>query len=448
MFSLNILKKRKGDKRLMIPDIAPFPGLRYDPRKTSIKNVVAPPYDVISADLQKKLYNKDSHNVVRLILGNQFPEDTEKNNRYTRAAADLEKWMKEGVLVQDTQPSLYLYEQVYESAGSDGKKVVRVRRGFLAAKRLEEFGKGKVMPHEKTLSGPKVDRLLLTRACRANLSPIFALYSDPEKKAMTLLQNFFHTEPMIDFIDEEGIRQRFWSVQDRELFLQINEILSKKKLFIADGHHRYETAITYRNEIKTQQGNSLDESSSLNYVMMFFSEMSDPGLVILPTHRVLKNWPGFNGDYFKKKLKEIFVFRKEQEEQSLGLLLPPDRDLYFLTLKKEHMISVLADLPEPLRGVDTAILHQVIFKKILGMKEEDEKNLQILSFIKNREEALSFGHHPETNAVFLLNSSKMKILERVVEAGLILPPKTTYFYPKLLSGLVMHPLDPERRVVI
>lgn len=434
----------------MIPNIAPFPGLRYDPKKINIKNVVAPPYDVISADLQKKLYDKDPHNSVRLILGYQFPEDTEKNNRYTRAAEELEKWKEEGVLLQDTKPSLYLYEQVYESPGSDGKKNVRARRGFLATKRLEEFGKGKVMPHEKTLSGPKIDRLLLTRACRTNLSPIFALYSDVENKVMRLLDPFFQTAPEFDFMDEEGVQQKFWMVHDLKLFQQIQETLKSKKLFIADGHHRYETAITYRNEIKLQKGKDFDESSSLNYVMMFFSEMSDPGLVILPTHRVLKNWPGFDAAQFKKKLEEIFDFQKGSGEgkEGFGLLLPQDSDLYFLTLKKERALAVLSDLPEPLRAVETAILHQVIFKNILGMKEEDEKNLEILNFIKNREDALSLKRSPGTNAVFLLNSAKMKILARVAEAGFILPPKTTYFYPKLLSGLVMHPLDTERRVVI
>lgn len=443
-----------------IPVIAPFRGLRYaDP--ASLAELTAPPYDVINEEGQRRLYEKHPKNVVRLILGYQRPTDTDADNRYTRAAADLKKWTAEMAIVRDEEPSFYLYEQ--EFALKDGSR--HTRRGFLALRRLEEFGKGKIQPHEKTLSGPKADRLLLMKSCHANLSPIFSLYSDPERKLAALLKPHFSEKPFAEFSDPDGVKQRLWRVSDPELFRRTDETIGQKNLFIADGHHRYETALAYREWMKGRFPNA-PEDASFHYVMMFFSDMEDPGLVILPTHRVLHDWPGFDAAALKEKLKASFqskTFPASDEKaflealkaegkagrQALGLALP-NEDFALLTLSKEKRdaIPTLAKLPEASRAVDTQVLHSAIFREMLGLKEEDDKDPRYMTFVKDAREALAARKNAQTDAVFLLNETPMPVLRGVADAGMILPPKTTFFYPKLLSGLVFNPLSEAERVAI
>jgi uncharacterized protein (DUF1015 family) len=439
--------------------IAPFRGLRYDLTAVDPAKVTAPPYDVIGEEMQERLYERDPYNVVRLILGRQFPADTETDNRYTRAAADLASWVRRGVLRRDAEPSFYLYEQ--EFALKEGGR--HVRRGFLALRRLEEFGQGRIQPHEKTLAGPKADRLLLMKSCHANLSPIFSLYSDPERVLKPLLEPHFQREPLADFADEDGVRQRLWRVRDAELFRRTDELVGRKNLFIADGHHRYETALAYRAwRMASPEGAGAPEDASFNYVLMFFSDMEDPGLVILPTHRVLHDWPGFEGRAFLEKLSALFAIRPFPEgndallgalkeeglrgAQSFGLALPGEAPL-LLTLSRERRdaIPALRDVPVPSRAVDTFILHHVIFRQLLGLREEDDKDPRFMTFVKDPREAIETIKTPRTNAVFLVNTTPMNVLKGVVETGMVLPPKTTFFYPKLLSGLVFNPIEPGER---
>jgi uncharacterized protein (DUF1015 family) len=445
-----------------IPVIAPFRGLRYDLAAVDPAKVTAPPYDVIGEALQKRLYERDPHNVVRLILGYQFPEDTESDNRYTRARAELTAWIRKGVLRRDEEPSFYLYEQEFKL--KDGTR--HVRRGFLALRRLEEFGQGRIQPHEKTLAGPKADRLLLMKSCHANLSPIFSLYSDPERVLKRLLEPHFQDRPLADFADDDGVRQRLWRVRDTELFRRTDELVGRKNLFIADGHHRYETALAYRDWKRAgPEGAGAPEDASFNYVLMFFSDMEDPGLVILPTHRVLHDWPGFDTGVFREKLGSLFairafpggsepLLRAMKEEgmrgmQSFGLVLPGEAPL-LLTLARDRRdaIPALKGVPGPSRDVDTLILHQVIFRQLLGLKEEDDKDPRFMSFVKDAREAIEAVKEPGTNAAFLLNTTPMNVLKGVVETGMVLPPKTTFFYPKLLSGLVFNPIDAGERASI
>ncbi len=426
--------------------IAPFQGLRYTSKISDVSRAVAPPYDVISASLQEELYRRDPHNVVRLILGRQFPEDTERENRYTRARADLDAWIAAGFLGRDPRPAFYLYEQQFRL--KDGREFQR--RGFMALRRLEPFQGGRIRPHEKTLSGPKVDRLELMKACGANLSPIFALYSDPEGRMKGALKAFFETDALIDLVDDDGVRNRLWSVTDPGLFRITDEVVGTKTLFIADGHHRYETAIAYKNWM-AEQGVSISEDSPLHYVMMFFAEMSDPGLVILPTHRIVRNRPGFDAGIFRRRVEEKFNIREiagnrkilieslkdaARETQALGMILPGDKIGAILTPRKREGLS----------PVDTAVLHQDILREIMGLGDEEERNPQYLKFVKNAEEVFEASHEAGFNCGFLLNSPQMDVLQKVVEGGNILPPKTTYFFPKLLSGLVFRQIDREGRV--
>lgn len=439
-----------------IPRIAPFRGLRYNPQKISnLSCVTAPPYDVISPDGQRRLYEKDPHNIVRLILGYQRPEDTDADNRYTRASADLAQWIRDGVLVRDEEPCLYLYEQRFVSGGRE-----YARRGFLALRRIEDFegksGKGHIRPHEKTLSGPKVDRLLLYKACHANLSPVFVLYSDPEASMVSLLKPYFETQPVAEFCDEDGIGQRIWAVRDRELFRKADAVIGGKSLFIADGHHRYETAIAYRNWMRERHPGA-PENASFEYVMMFLTEMSDPGLLILPTHRVLRNWPGFDMDTLEKRMEEWFHLSRMSRSDEAGLIRMLEKEgregrhAFGIAVPGRPEILLATLRPEKERGaspVDTAILHQVIFRKMLGLTEEDEKDPRYLRFVKDARETLSAVKDPGVNCAVLTNPPPMSVLEKVVLSGGILPPKTTFFYPKLVTGLVLNQIGPDEVVTI
>jgi len=444
------------------PFITPFRGIHYHLGKISdFSKVTAPPYDVISESLQKKLYEISPCNIVRLDLGRQFPTDNEQNNRYTRAAKDLQSWLREGVLVRDEEPSYYLYEQIFEVAGKGRFQ----RRGFFALRQLEEFDKGNILPHEKTLSGPKADRLLLMKATQSNLSSIFSLYSDPEQKMAALLKPYFEKDPMIHFIDDYQIEHRLWRVSDPVLFQKTHEILGKKKLFIADGHHRYETGITYRNWRRSQEAPDSHEKAGYDSILMFFAEMSDPGLLILPTHRVLQNWPGFDKNHFKQEIsrffeiksfkpdqKEVFLktLQESEKDHAFGVLLPGEAEMLLITLSKQKGggIPRLGDLPASLQEVDTAILHESLFRGILGLGDVDEKNQKFLRFIKETDEAFKARNESGVNCVFIMNCPQMDVLKKVTEEGLILPPKTTYFYPKILTGLVLNQLDTVPRVVI
>ncbi len=429
-----------------IPTIAPFRGLRFNPEKVDLSRVMAPPYDVISPAGQEELYARDPHNIVRLILGRQSPKDSPADNRYTRAARDLSRWTQEGILAADTAPCFYLYEQNFSWEGK-----VLSRRGFMALRKLETFAEGKIRPHEKTLPGPKQDRLQLMQTCRANLSPIFSLYSDPDGKMAAPFAKHFQGKPEIDLLDEEKIRHRLWCINDQGLFYQADEILGNQRLFIADGHHRYETAVNYREIVRKERGN-LREASSVNYVMMFFSEMSDPGLLILPTHRVLTHRPGFDPKDFPNRLKEKFEVQTFSEKESfLNSLSDADGDrraIGMILKGKFYLLGIPRSLSETAHQVDTVVLHKNIFQELLGFQEEDHKNPATLKFVKEADEAIAAADDPGTDAAFLLNSVPISVLKEIAEVGIILPPKTTFFYPKLLTGLVINPLDPDRDVTV
>lgn len=437
------------------PDIAPFKAIRYNTQKVKLENVVSPPYDVISPALQDELYKKSPYNMVRIDYGKVQSDDQKGNDRYTRSQQAFTEWQNEQVLIRDENPSIYLYEQIYQVKVGD-REETRSRKGFYAVKNLQEFGKGNVLPHEKTLSGPKEDRFFLMQATSANLSPIFSLYMDRDKKVSLLLEPFYKTAPVYDF-ENGGIREKLWKLSDPEVISKVQEALANKKFFIADGHHRYETGINYCHSLKAQS--DFSDDASANYILMFFSEMSDPGLIILPTHRVVKNWPNFEATGqkagFIEKLKTAFdVLETGSDPHQLTMRLEHHGKSHLvlgIAFKNEWLIltakpAAIASLHPALQKVDTAILHQVILRQILGMKDEEERNPQHLSFVKDNALTLSALQNPETSFVVMLNCPQMDVLGEVAAAGLILPPKTTYFYPKILTGLLIHPIDPRRRV--
>ncbi len=453
-------------------DVVPFRGILYNPEKVGdVAKVTAPPYDVISPDLQEELYKRHPNNIVRLILGRTSPQDRPGSDRYSRAGDELRKWIDEGVLVRDPKPALYVYAQTYEVQG-----IRRTRKGFIALSRLEEFGKGRVHAHEKTLSGPKADRLRLMEACRANLSCIFSLYSEPEgvepeKRLGALVDSCMDTEPLIEVTDDDGVENMLWRVTDPEIIKRISSSMEGKTLFIADGHHRYETAVNYM-RLMRERKKDFTGREPFNYVMMYFSDIDDKGLVVMPTHRVVHGLKGFDAGAMLEALKDFFEIdaiafdsgsEKEAREELYRRMdaLAPEatvfglyirgRDAYYLLrLKRDASGNDLLgeSVPEVFRDLDVTVLHSLVLERILNITAEAQRKQENLFYVKGRDRALEECRNRHAQLVFLMNPTKIEQVKKVAEAGLVMPQKSTYFYPKLLSGLVINPLDMDESVTL
>lgn len=437
--------------------IVPFRALRYQQDQIGDPaSVMAPPYDVISPTLQEDLYQRNPFNIVRLILGKILPDDNQETNRYSRAAIDFSAWQNQGILRRDLEPSLYLYDQTYTT--EDGSTITR--KGFIALTRLEDFSSGVVKPHEKTLAGPKADRLLLTRACKANFSPIFSLYSDPCCALETLGQQFKQSPPAISVSDDDGVRHCLWPVDDPSFVDRARDLLENKPLFIADGHHRYETALNYRDEMRAAHPDFTGKEP-FNYVLMYFANMEDQGMTIFPTHRVIHSLTDFSVDAFVQRLSTDFALSEEkidprdssavaafrhrlaisgQSRRTLGLYLGNNRFLS-LTLKDEKCMDLLFDprSPAALRTLDVSILHRLILEQYLNITSQAQEAQTNLRYCKGFSEPIAQVDRGEGQIAFLLNPTRMSEVRDVANAGEKMPQKSTYFYPKLLSGLVINP---------
>lgn len=435
--------------------IVPFRALRYSREKVGdLASVMAPPYDVIPPVLQEDLYRRSPYNIVRLILGRTEKSDTEIDNRYTRAAADFADWQARAVLLRDAAPALYLYDQTY--ALEDGSKVVR--KGFIALTRIEDFSSGVVKPHEKTLAGPKADRLLLTRACSANFSPIFSLYSDPSCALESLGRRFRDEAPAVDVADDDGVRHCLWPVADETFIAHASDLLDSRPLFIADGHHRYETALNYRNEMRAANP-KFSGRELYNYVLMYFANMDDQGMTIFPTHRVIFGLDNFDVQPFIEILKKNFLVTERQidtaspeacallrdelaargkELRTIGCYLGDGRFL-FLSLRDEKSMDRFFPprSPQALRTLDVSILHRLILEEELQISSAAQEAQTNLRYVKGFAEPFAMVDRKEGQIAFLLNPTRMSEVRDVANAGEKMPQKSTYFYPKLLSGLVI-----------
>lgn len=441
-----------------MPDILPFKGILYNPDKIKdLRRVVTPPYDIISPEQQEAYYKRDEHSMIRLDLNKELSDDTENNNRYTRSAGHLSQWLSEQILISDNRPSLYYYELTYQTPDT-GQKVMK---GFIALCRLEEFGKGKVVPHEYTLSKPKSDRLNLLRSCQANLSFIFSLYSSPSGRINKSLQGGIeNTPPRMEVTDDQGYTHRLWSVSDPALIALVKGELKDQTVYIADGHHRYEASLNYRNEARKNAGTSVGEMPS-DYVMMYFANMDEPGLTILPTHRLVYDVPeaklkGLYGNLKQNFLLKDFDFsggrEKEARQQLLdamkkggpkdhlfGLYVRDEKKYTLLSLKDEAILSNLtSDKPFSWRRLDVSILQTLILEEILGFSEESIRRQENLTYVKDFHDAIEKAGSGAHQAAFLLNPTKIEEIKDVTSAGERMPQKSTYFYPKFLTGLVMY----------
>ena len=448
-------------------DVIPFRGILYNQEKIGdMSKVVAPPYDVITPGLQDALYRRHPYNIVRLILGKIEPDDRPGCDRYSRAADELRRWKDEGVLVRDERPAIYCYTQTYTVDGSK-----RTRKGFIALSRLEAFGKGRVYPHESTLAGPKQDRLKLMEACRANFCCIFSLYRDDRTVTSLLEEGIRESAPIIDILDDDGIENRLWRIDDPEVIKGISSAMEGRRLFIADGHHRYETALTYRNMMKEKTA-GFTGREAFNYVMMYFSSMDDEGLAIMPTHRVVHSIEGFEPVSFLKRCTEYFdvdeitfedggepkarerlaglMKHKGQSLPAFGLYIRGLNAYHLLTLKSRDIMDRVSSgsMPEVFKELDVTILHSLVLSRILGLTEESQKRQENIIYIKDLSTAIDETRKGKNQLAFLLNPTRIEQVKAVAEAGYVMPQKSTYFYPKLLSGIVINSLEAEEAVVL
>ncbi len=405
--------------------VVPFRGVRYDTEKVGvIDSVLAPPYDVINPEEQNDLYEKNPYNVVRIIL----PKN-EGDEKYIQAGEFFRGWIKGGVLIQDSEPCIYPYYQEFKE---DGKTVTR--KGFIAAVRLEDFSSKRVIPHERTFAGPKLDRLKLTSACRANLSPVFAIYSDPEGAIETAIEKRLSKKPMIDAVGGDGVRNYLWRLSDNDLLSQIKSRMLDSVLLIADGHHRYETALEYRN-IQRKGLDVITEDKEYEYVMMYLSRVEGDGLVIKPTHRLVKNLGTLDIDDFLKRLKNRFSVEKLSFNDGISSLSP--QEFSIITKERDSLFKFSLKKPESVhyKNLGVMLLHSLVFGDIIN-----EEEAQIL-YTKSVEEVLRLVRAGDYKLGFILPPLRAKDVYEVALSGEKMPHKTTYFYPKLLSGLVFHLLE-------
>lgn len=436
--------------------IIPFRGTRYDTDVVGdIKNVVAPPYDIIDAAGQQALHDRHPYNIIRLELGLDRTGDSPTHNRYTRAAVTLKDWLTSGVLKRDARPAVYYHTVDYRPPYSAPDTPTKVLRGFLTVVKLEALDSGHIYPHENTRAAAKTDRLNLLEACRANFSPIWSLYSDPQGAVIGLLEAAVNGTPaQYDFHDDEGCRQRLWAVTDPATLARVADTMRSKPLFIADGHHRYETALNYQ-KLRRQQAGSPAGLQPYDGVLMLLAPLEDPGLTVLPTHRVTTTPLPTYGE-IKRVLADTFDLQEFPVPPStrpavraqflsalrtngrtapvFGLALKGEDRYVMLTLKPAHRPSAQAS---PRSKLDVSLLQQHIVTKFCPTRQEQEAIL----YTKDDHEALDWVAQGKGTGALLLNATKVSEVQAVATAGERMPHKSTYFFPKPLTGLVINVME-------
>jgi uncharacterized protein (DUF1015 family) len=431
-------------------EIAPFRGILYDTNKAGpAAKLLAPPYDVISPEEREKLAALDPHNCVRLIL-----PDGEGDLKYARAAETLKAWLGEGILRRDTEPALYRYCQTFTAEGR-----TTTRKGFICRIRLHRFDEGVILPHERTLAGPKADRLKLKRATRCHLSQVFGLYSDPQRKTDAPFDACEREEPALEGVTSDHVHQRLWKLTNVEAQREVIHLLASQKIYIADGHHRYETMLALRDELRKE---ARSPRSSVEYGTIFLANMDDPGLLVFPTHRVVFGLHAFDPKVVIDRARKFFHVETamagdaatvRQVLAEKGAVAPTfamcdGADVVYLTLRNDVDLSQVPSLkgPEVLRRLDVTLLHALVIEGILGIDRAAQEKQTNLRYIKDTAAALEEARMPGVQAVFLMNPTKVYEVRDVADAGEVMPQKSTFFYPKLASGLVLNPIDPAEEV--
>ncbi len=437
-------------------EIRPFRGLRYDTEiigEDAMPNVVAPPYDVIDDAGQDELYARHPKNFVRVDLNRITDADHDENNRYTRSRRYLMDWLAEGVLRFEDKPAIYVHHQTFtDEAGN-----TFTRKGFLAAIRLAEYDEKVVLPHERTLRGPKIDRLELMKATECHLSPVFFLYDDAEGAIDNVLESSVAGDDAVRIHTEhDDIEHVLWTCTDEEVIAQVTDQLAGEAVLIADGHHRYETALAYR-EFRREVAEEPDDNAPYEFALAFFVNFRDPGLAVFPTHRVIYGVDGFDidsvwskleahGDYSVEEIDASDLtdvratLEKAGESNPSFVLYGRGGDARLVRFVGDTSSAIFDDeTPDEVRELDVAVLHEGVIDRILGISKEAQAAKTNLNYIKGWEPAAAALDDPKNQLVVLMNPTPVEQVDRVCRSGGVMPQKSTFFYPKILSGLLVHP---------
>jgi uncharacterized protein (DUF1015 family) len=440
-------------------DILPFRALRYNPQHVSPAQVVTQPYDKISPEMQERYYTASPFNLVRIILGRREPQDNTEHNVYTRAAEHFRDWRSREVLRPDSPASVYAYSERFTPPGGGP---TQERQGFIALGRLEDYAAKVVFRHEHTLAKPKADRLDLLRATRAHFELLFMLYED-SGGIDSLLADSAKTPPAIDVTDEYGVVHRVWQISDARLIDSIRSQMRGKKLVIADGHHRYETALNYRDECRAAvsacDSAAASQEAPYEFVVMTFVNMNSPGLLILPTHRVVRSPTSFSAEAFRESARAFFdveevdpalddaraaaLLRENGTPRTALLAMTANRSFLLRTPqeRKPAAAQLLSGLSAQQQALDVVQLHKCLLEGVLKLSEESIRNQQNLSYIRDADEALTQVRAGKANLAFLMNPCKVEQVRNIAFAGEVMPQKSTDFYPTLLSGLTISALE-------
>jgi uncharacterized protein (DUF1015 family) len=435
--------------------IAPFRGLLYNQKKIrDLSKVIAPPYDVISKEEQEKLYRKSPYNFVRLDL-NQEPDS------YAAAARLFQEWQTEGIFERDQTPAIYFMTHRFPLRGGEMKE----RQGFFALTELQDFAGGTIRPHEKTLDAPKEDRLKLMLACDAQLSPIFALYAEPKSSINRMLAASVEgIDPFIEVKQDDSGECRLWRVTDPELIRRVQQEMKDQPLLIADGHHRYEATLKYRDQRRSEQG-QWNGREAFNHIMAYFANMDDENLVILPTHRLVRGYQMQPFLQLEDALQKYFYVEQypktpegkgwflkalksgAKKQRVIGASFKRDPRYLILRLKSKRIMQRLAkDLSAPLRELDVTTLHLLILEHILGLAPDQQLNADNIRYSQDEEAVLQALEKEDFQAAFILNPPKAADILTIATGGEKMPQKSTYFYPKLISGLIVNKIDPKEEI--
>ena len=427
-------------------DVRPLRGLRYSPAAGDLGELLCPPYDLITASMQQALYQRSAHNAIRLEMPESRPTDTPERNRYTRAAATLQRWARDGVLLRERRPVLYLLRQGFAHRGRPMERLA-----LIAAVRLVEFERGVVLPHEHTSEAPKRDRLQLMKACRANISPVMALYRDPQRAVAREVRRALRGAPVASaHVGDE--RYDLWALEDPGQQAAVRRALASQPLYLADGHHRYETALAYRDLMRRQAGEAATGEEAWNFLLMALVDMDDPGLLVLPYHRLVGGLAPHRFTRVRDQLTTLFavdplpgdqrngwlqglldaVAERGRQAQVLGLLGPDGEGPYLLTLRPGRDLSRWG----PMARFEAWLLEELALRPVLGDALGEH-----LAYVHDAEEAAQRVARGAAQMAFFLKPLPLDLFEEIVRRGQRLPPKSTYFWPKLPTGLVFNTLE-------
>ena len=438
-------------------NVRPFKGILYNKKLVEIQKVVTPPYDVITPDEQEYYYSCHPQNIIRLILGKNQPEDSEKSNRYTRAATCYRQWIENNYLKIDDVPAFYMIETIFTV-----QDIEYSRLGFIAQVGLEKFDTGVIKPHEKTFSKVKSDRFELMKLCHANFSPIFSLYSDPQLKIQNqLIQTIDMTNPDISIKDQKGHTHNLWRVTDTDTHKMISSTMDNNSLFIADGHHRYETALTYLDWVQKESSQLVQKNHPARFIMMYLTAMEDQGLIILPAHRnvsqldeqvllsfieqanqffTIKTFPFAESNKDSVKSEFYQTLNNQSNKHTIGIYTKKFNEFYCLTTRPNIIDNVLGHIEPSLRQLDVTLITQLILEKIFHFDQTALDNENQITYTTDSNQAIHDVDAGKSAVAILLNATKIDQVKEVAEAGLIMPRKSTYFYPKVMTGLVINQL--------